>query len=154
MAFQFRLHRVLAWYQKRCQLEEDRLRVILNDISGVETDIEGLRQSRDAIERSIVESTSIAASDFAALAGYRGGTRRDELAMARNKQRLEGTLAEQRSRVMILRTKIRLLEKLQERRLAEYVAEEQKQLEELSGDVYRAATFRSRQDGPPKSGLH
>jgi hypothetical protein len=143
MAFQFRLHRVLSWYQKRCQLEEDRLRVILNDISRVETDIERLQQSRDGIERSIVESDSVAAADFAALAGYREGSRRDELAMEQNKTRLEGILVEQRSRVMALRTKIRLLEKLRERRVAEHVADEQRQLEELAGDVYRASAFRS-----------
>ena len=152
MAFQFRLHRVLTWYQKRCQQEEDRLRVILNDISRVETDIEALQQSREAIERSVVESKSLAAADFSALAGYREGSRRNELAMEENKRRLEGILTDQRSRVMVLRTKIRLLEKLSERRLAEHVADEQKQLEELAGDVYRAATFRSERHELVKSG--
>ena len=143
MAFQFRLHRVLAWYEKRCQLEEDRLRVILNDISRVESEIETLQQSREAIGRNIVESQSVSAADFAALASYRDGSRRQELAMEQNKTRLEAILLEQRSRVMALRTKIRLLEKLRERRVAEHLADEQRQLEELAGDVYRAATFRA-----------
>ena len=55
-------------------------------------------------------------------------------------------LLEQQSRVNVLKTKIRLLEKLRDRRVSEYRAEEQRQLEELAADAYRAASFRQGMD--------
>ncbi|HYA17287.1 MAG TPA: hypothetical protein VEF06_07470 [Bryobacteraceae bacterium] len=140
--FRFRLQRVLAWYERRCRIEEDRLRAILSDLSKNDADKVRLREEREATERSIVESASPDPAEFAALARYIEGTKRELIALDEKRLQLETMLREQQTRVNALRTRIRLLEKLRERRLAEHVAGEQKELEELAADAFRAATSR------------
>jgi hypothetical protein len=142
-AFQFRLARVLSWYQKECQLEEDRLRVIAIDIGRVESDAVKVRETRNSVDLGIAGLNSVTAAELAALHGYRAGSRREELALEQKRVVLESRLTEQRTRVKELQTRIRLLEKLRERRLVEHVAGEQHELEELAADAFRAASFRS-----------
>jgi hypothetical protein len=141
-AFRFRLQRVLLWYEKRSKIEEDRLRVIVTDLSRIDSDKENVRQSRQETERGIIESASLDAADLSALAGFVEGTRRELVALAQKRSQLEAMLLEQRARVNVLRTKMRLLEKLRDRRVSEYRVEEERELEELAADAYRAASFR------------
>jgi hypothetical protein len=142
-AFQFRLARVVSWYQKQRQLEEDRLRVIAGDIGRVESEAIRIRESRDAVDLGIVGSNSVTAAELVALHGYREGSRKEELALEQKRAVLESSLTKQRIRVKDLHTRIRLLEKLRERRYVEPVAVEQRELEDLAADAYRAASFRS-----------
>ena len=140
--FRFRLERVLSWYERRCRIEEDRLRVILSDVTKNDADKIRVGEQREATERGIVESTRPDPAEFAALARYVEGTKRELIALRQKRMQLDTMLGEQQGRVNTLRTKIRLLEKLRERRLGEHVAEEQKELEELAADAFRAASFR------------
>jgi hypothetical protein len=142
-AFQFRLARVLSWYQKRRQLEEDRLRVIAGDIGRVESEAIRIREARNAVDLGIAGSNSVTAAELCALHGYREGSRKEELALEQKRVVLESSLIQQRIRVKDLHTRIRLLEKLRERRRAEHVALEQRELEDLAADAFRAASFRS-----------
>jgi flagellar biosynthesis chaperone FliJ len=143
-AFKFRLARVLDWYGKRCRLEEDRLRVIFADISRTEAAIRNIRESRKAVERNLVEAKSVLVADLIALQGYKERSRREELAQEKIRGRLEIAVQEVRARVRELRTKIRLLEKLRERRLEEYTIAFDRELQELAEDAFRAASFRER----------
>jgi hypothetical protein len=142
-AFKFRLARVLDWYEERCRLEEDRLRLTLADLGRVEAATRNIQESRKAVERSILEAVSVQVADLVALQGYRERSRREELAQQKTRERLQNFLIELRGRITALRTKIRLLEKLRERRLAEHTAAEERELEELAADAFRAASFRS-----------
>jgi flagellar biosynthesis chaperone FliJ len=144
-AFRFRLQRVLTIYEKRARIEEDRLRVIFSDISRVDSDQAQIRSTREDTERNIAESVAISAADIAALAGFIEGTRRDLAALDQKRIQCHGFLKDQQSKVNALRTKIRLLEKLKDRRLFEHDVEVQKELEELAADAFRSASFREAQ---------
>jgi hypothetical protein len=141
--FQFRLARVLEWYQKRTRLEEDRIRVLLADLERMTAGIANIRASREAVEKSLLNEGSMQAADFLALSGYRQRSRREEGALEQTRTRTEGVLVEQRARVKALRTRVRLLEKLRERRIAEFRLAEDHELEELAADSFRAAAFRA-----------
>jgi hypothetical protein len=149
--FRFRLQRVLAWYERRCRIEEDRLRVILSDLTKNDGDKVRIRQEREATERSIAESANPQPAEFAALARYVQGTKRELVALGQKRLQLETMAREQQVRVSTMRTKVRLLETLRERRIGEYVAEEQKELEELAADAFRAAGFRQALTGADRS---
>jgi hypothetical protein len=142
-AFRFRLQRVLAWYEKRSRIEEDRLRVIRDDINRVDSTKVAVSENRETTERGIAESAAISAGDIAALAGYISGTRRELIALDQQRRQYEGLLKEQQNKVNALRTKVRLLEKLRDRRVSEHEVEVQKELEELAADAYRSASFRA-----------
>ena len=58
-AFKFRLARVLGWFRKQGQLEEDRLRVTLAELTRTEAGIVNLRESRTSVERGVVDAESL-----------------------------------------------------------------------------------------------
>jgi hypothetical protein len=147
IAFRFRLQRVLSWYEKRSRIEEDRLRVILTDLSRIDSDKETVRHTRQQTERSIIESQFLDSADLSALAGFVEGTRRELVALEQKRAQLNIMSEQQKSVVSALRTKIRLLEKLRDRRISEYKVEEDRELEELAADAYRAASFRQGLEG-------
>jgi hypothetical protein len=149
-AFKFRLARVLDWYRKLSRLEEDRLRVIVDNLARAEEAIVQLRESRKIVERGVVDADFVQATDLAALDRYREHSRRGEMELERTRVRVEGLVVERRALVKALRVRIRLLEKLGERRLAEHVSAEGHALEELAADAFRAASFRSGTQ-PPES---
>jgi chromosome segregation ATPase len=146
-AFKFRLARVLGWYRKQGQLEEDRLRITLGEFSRAEAAIAELQQSRRTVERNIVDAAFVSATDLAALEAYRASSRREELALQNTRTKISKRIEEHRSRLKALRTRIRLLEKLGERRLAEHTTAEERELEELAADAFRAASFHLSNDG-------
>jgi flagellar export protein FliJ len=141
--FRFRLARVLDWYGKRGRLEEDRLRLILANIVRVDDSIRRIRESRKEAERNLLQLSSLQAADLMALDGFRERSHREETAQQQARVRLEKSVEEQRARIKDLRTRIRLLEKLRERRLADHTVLVDRELEELAGDAFRAASFRS-----------
>jgi len=143
-AFKFRLARVLGWYRKQGQLEEDRLRACLAEMARADAHLAQLLESRRKVERDVVDARFVNAPDLAALDGYRERSRRDEQALHDTRARIKLRAEEHRTRLMALRTRIRLLEKLSERRLAEHLTEEERELEELAADAFRAASFQSR----------
>ncbi len=147
-AFKFRLARVLGWFRKQGQLEEDRLRVTLAELTRTEAGIVNLRESRTSVERGVVDAESLRAEDLAALDRYRDRSRRDELALEETRARVKNRIAEHHTRLRALRTRVRLLEKLGERRLAEHVIAADRELEELAADAFRAASFHSRAETP------
>lgn len=147
-AFKFRLARVLGWYRKQGQLEEDRLRVTLAELARTEAGIVELRESRTIVERGVVDAEFVRAEDLAALDRYRGRSRRNELALEEARARVKNRIAEHHTRLRAMRTRIRLLEKLGERRLAEHVIAADRELEELAADAFRAASFHSRAGTP------
>jgi hypothetical protein len=147
-AFKFRLARVLGWYRKQGQLAEDRLRAAMAELTRTEEATQQLRESREKVERSIVEAESVEASDLAALHGYREGSRREELALEQTRAGIKKCIVDHRSRVTALRTRIRLLEKLRDRRLGEHILAEERELEELAADAFRSASFHARAEAP------
>ncbi|HWE52214.1 MAG TPA: hypothetical protein VG273_20635 [Bryobacteraceae bacterium] len=143
-AFRFRLARVLGWYRKQCQLAEDRLRAASAELTRVEESIQRLCESRIAVDRGIVDAEYVEASDLAALHGYREGSRREESALQQNRAGIKKSILERRAEVTSLRTRIRLLEKLSERREGEHIAAADRELEELAADAFRSASFHAR----------
>jgi hypothetical protein len=90
----------------------------------------------------------VQATDLAALQGYREWSRREELALHGTLATIKARVEEHRKHLKVLRTRIRLLEKLGERRLAEHIITEERELEELAADAFRATSFHSRDESP------
>jgi len=118
-AFQFRLNRVLEWYRTQFQLEENRLAVCLAALSKAQESIVRLQVESLRIEREVISGTAISARDLSAL-----GLCRDR------------ALKEQMSIVQAAQRRLRLVEKLRERRLAEHLYAEDQALESLAAEAY------------------
>jgi hypothetical protein len=134
--FRFRLEKVLEWYTRQYELEERRLTVCLTALAEAKVAIAALLAERVAIEQDILSRTRIAAHELAALSLYRIGAKKRELELNAVRDRCAADVEAQRIKLRVAERKVRLLEKLRERRVAEYTYAETRELEELAQDAY------------------
>ncbi len=122
-SFRFRLDRVLAWYRKKCRIEENRLAELLEAIRLMEERIAQFQAERLAIERELLVRREIAAADFANLGRYRLRAQEMDVQFAVERRRRETAVTEQRKHVQKAQRQVKLVEKLRERRAIEYHVE-------------------------------
>jgi flagellar export protein FliJ len=136
--FRFRLDRVLDWRRKEYRVEETRLAACVALVHAIEKKIERLRAERASIESDLLGRDAIPAADFANLGRYR--LRADKERIELSEQRRQGLLsaAGQRARVQQAEQRVKLLEKMRERRLEEHTAAVNHELENLAAEAYLA----------------
>src|ERR1035438_7145721 len=126
--FHFRLNKVLEWYQHQYELEERQLAVCLAALAGSQKSIAALQAERVSIEQDVVSRDSIPARDFVALGLYRLRAKQRELELHAARDRCQAAVGEQQARLQAAQRRLRLLEKLRQRRVAEYVYAEARPL--------------------------
>ena len=136
--FRFRLEKVLEWYTRQYELEERRLTVCLAALADARSAIASLQAERLTVEGDMVSRKSIPACDFMALGLYRLGARKRELELDGVRERCEAEVEAQRIKLRAAERRVRLFEKLRERRVAEHVYAETRELEELAADAFFA----------------
>jgi len=119
-SFRFRLDRVLELRRKQSRMEENRLAACLEALHALERRIAQFQAERLVIERELLQRSAIPAAEFANLGRYRLRAQKQEIEFEEQRRRGELAVAEQRARVRKAQQRVMLLEKLRERRLAEY----------------------------------
>jgi len=137
-AFQFRLDRVLEWYRTQLHIEQSRLGLCLAALNLVKERIARLQAERLAIERQVISGSTILAADLASLGCYRVRTKTHAAQMEEERVGQERALDEQRAAALSAQRRVRLVEKLRDRRLAEYCQAEDRALENLIAEAYLA----------------
>jgi flagellar export protein FliJ len=136
--FQFRLERVLEWRRKKCRMEENRLAACLDLLRATEHKIEQLRAERSSIEGELVKRSAIPAAELLNLEHYRLRVNREASELAAQRRDRARSAAEQQARVQQAQQRVKLLERMRERRLEEYVALAGRELETLAAEAYLA----------------
>jgi hypothetical protein len=136
--FRFRLDRVLQWYREQCQLEENRLTARNSALSKTREAMARLQAERRGIEEGMLVRDSILAWDFVALGLYRVRAKDEEAGLQSECDVKRRAVEEQRTTLRDVRRRLRLLEKLRERHLGDYLYAEQRTLENLAADSYLA----------------
>jgi hypothetical protein len=134
--FQFRLDRVLEWRRKQCQMEEKRLADCLVLAQAAKRKMAQLQAERASVERELLERSAIPAADFVNLGRYRLRADKEEIQAAEERRQRLLSAAEQRTRVQRARQRVRLLEKMRDRRLEEHTAAASRELENLAAEAY------------------
>ena len=134
--FRFRLAKVLEWYNHQYELEERRYHSCLAALVDAQKAIAALQAERVAIENELISRQSIPAGEFVALGLYRLGAKARELELNGVREQCEAAIQEQRLKLQAAQRRVRLLEKLRERRVAEHVYAETRELEELASDAF------------------
>ena len=134
--FQFRLQRVLEWRQTQRRLEENRLAACHSELHRAEQRIVELETERLNVQRTVIGAGTITAADLAALGPYCLQTKRKHLELNEQRTRSERAVHDQTAVVQAANQKLRLVEKLHERRLAEYLCAEDRLLENLASESY------------------
>jgi flagellar export protein FliJ len=137
-AFAFPLCRVLAWRRTELDLEESRLRQVAAGIRELDLTRTRLDLARDRAEQSVRQAPAADAADLWALAAYRDRLLAELRELAGRKKTAEQELAAQRQKVMEAQRQCRLLEKLEQRRWAEWRAQDDRETESLATESFLA----------------
>jgi len=135
-SFQFRLDRVLDWYRTQLQLEESRLAACLAALNLLQERIARLQAERLSVERDVISTVPILACDLASLGFYRLRAKKEAAEMDDARVRQERTLRDQQTAVQAAQRRVRLVEKLRDRRLSEHRWVEDRALENLAAEAY------------------
>jgi hypothetical protein len=137
-AFRFPLDRALEWRRKQLEIEEARYKQGASALAGLdqlraETEAAGIRA-----EIEVRQWGSVMGRDLAALEGFRARVKIDEARIAQQRTEAAKKLAQQQEVMMQARRKAKLLERLRERRLAEWQQARDKELEEMASESFLA----------------
>lgn len=149
--FRFRLHRVLEWREKQLELEEARYKQQAAEIASLDNAKAELESTRLHAETGLRASTALSGYDLAALSGFREYVQIQSRNLAVRRAEAEKSLVMQQEAMLEARRRCRLLERLKARRLSEWEAARDKELDELASESYLARWCRREpraQSGP------
>jgi hypothetical protein len=142
--FRFPLQRVLDWRRTQLEIEEARYKQQAAELAGLdrsraEVEAEGVRS-----EIQVRKWNPVAGHDLGALDAFRRRVKAREAEIARLRVICAHKLGEQRRVMLDARRRCRLLERLEERRVTEWKAACDHELEELAGESYLAKWSREK----------
>jgi hypothetical protein len=136
--FRFPLKRVLDWRRTQLELEEARFQQQAANLAGLdraraEIEAEGIRA-----EVQVREWNPVAGRDLEALSSFRRHVKSREAQIALKRTECARKLAEQQKLMLEARRRCRLLERLEDRRLTEWRAACDRELDELAAESFLA----------------
>jgi flagellar export protein FliJ len=137
-AFRFPLQRALDWRRTQLELAEARVEQQLASLAAIDQ----ARTSLDAIgqgaETEVRRFTGLVGGDLSALGSFRLALKGRARDLAVKRVECERELAARQAAVLEARRRYRLLERLKERRRAEWQSAAERELDELAADSYLA----------------
>jgi len=136
--FHFRLERVLAWRRTQLELVEIEFRREGAALAELDRALAELGDRGIRIEAEVRDWNFLSGRDLSALSGFRLYAERRAKALAAQRAEQARKLAERELDMQEARRRCRLLEKLRERRLAEWQSAHARELEEIAAESYLA----------------
>jgi flagellar FliJ protein len=136
--FDFRLASVWSWRHLEREMEQARLEGLLAELREIENRLAGLEAERRASARAVLGRGELDAAELSALEAYLRERARRREALAGARADCGRRIEEQRRRVLEAERNARLLDKLKDRRLAEWRAECNRELETLAAETFLA----------------
>ena len=145
--FRFRLEKVLEWRRGQLEAEEARFRECAAALAEVDRARAELQAAAVQAEFEVRRWAPVSGADLAALADFRRRVRANENELLRRRAECARLLAEQQNAMLEARRRCRALERLKERRLADWKSATEREIEALAAESH-LATWASRQAPP------
>lgn len=133
--FEFRLHRVLALRRQQAEVQRGRVSAVLAALKTLDADKAAL-EADITHSRNSIRSGHTTGDDLVSLARYEAHVRRRCAAIAKKRIELEQHLKAEQLKAREAERKVKLLEKLEAKRRAEWDSEASKELESLAADAH------------------
>ena len=143
-AFRFPLEKALEWRRKQLELEQTRFRQQAAALAELDRSRAELEATAIRAEVQVRAWNPLAGTDLAALAGFRGFVEKQERTLAARRAECEHSLEVRKSAMLEARRRCRLLEKLRERKWAEWRAEADREAEQFAAECHLAGMVRQR----------
>ncbi|MCC7174665.1 MAG: hypothetical protein IT159_05675 [Bryobacterales bacterium] len=134
--FRFRLERVLVWRRRELDLEQHKARQLAAALEDTARAIALNAVERTAAETAVAGAHHHDGAELEAHAAYLDCLVRRERKLEKRRLEQERNLAEQRVRLMEARRRAQLLEKLRSRRLEEWEAAANRELESFAAESH------------------
>jgi hypothetical protein len=141
-AFQFPLEKALDWRRIQLELEEVRYKQQVASLAGLDRQRAEVEASGIRAEIQVREWSPIAAGDLSALGNFRLHVKSQESEIARRRFEAAQKLAEQQKLMLEARRRWRLLDRLKDRRLAEWTTGRDREVEQIAAESYLARWHR------------
>jgi len=137
-AFRFPLEKVLDWRRGELELAELKLRQLAAAVAAVDQARADMEAAGIREEARVRAWSPLRGSDLAALGGFRLFVRKRNAELAAQRVECVERLAAGRGAVLEARRRLRLLERLKERRWEAWRLARDKELEEVASESYLA----------------
>ena len=137
-AFRFPLQKVLDWRKTELGIEEARYRRQIEMLAEIDRERARLEGAGAAAEEQVREWNPVVGGELSALGSFRLHMKHREFALAQPRAECLQKIAAQQQAMLAARRRLRLLERLRERRLAEWTSARDREVEELASESYLA----------------
>jgi hypothetical protein len=142
MAFRFRLARVLEWYERQYKLEASLLQQSAGRALDSHQALARQRESRLEGENQVLRLDGLQGNDLAAQESWRAQALAREARLLQVCRIAEKELDEQRSATLAAQRRVRLVEKMRDRKRSEFDYQFNKEIEEAAADSHLAGFSR------------
>ncbi len=146
-AFRFPLAKVLEWRRAQLQAARARFQQQAAVVAGLDAERAALETAAAQAEIAVRQAESVHGSDLAALAGFSRHVRIREAEIAAARARAQSELENREKEMLEARRRVRLLERLEQRRRQEWSAAMDRELEEVAAESHLARLARGRRNG-------
>lgn len=138
-AFEFRLQRVADYRQQQLDLEKNRLQNLSGQMQRLDEERISLERQRSEAEHNVASrGENLTGEDVSALAGFQEYVARRAREMQQQKRELAAEIDQQRTVVVEAERRVKLLDRLKDRKLREWKASSDRELDELASDSHLA----------------
>jgi flagellar export protein FliJ len=136
--FRFRLQKVLDLRHTQLETEESRFKQQLAALAGLDSERAGWAAAGSKAENQVRDFNPLAGSDLTALGNFRLTVKQQQKEIDARRLECHKSLEAQQSVMLEARRRCRLLERLKEKRLAEWTSERDHELEQLASESFMA----------------
>jgi flagellar export protein FliJ len=145
-AFKFRLERVLQLKTSQARTEEFKLEALLRQRAQIQAEMDAADSSLLQARKSIESATFSTSAELLAFEHYKVRAEKERQEALRKLAVHDEAVEKQRSAVVAARSGVLLLEKLREKRRADWQAEADKEIEAMAADFSAAQWLRSERE--------
>ncbi len=136
--FRFPLEKALEWRRGQLELERSKLRIEIDALADLDRQRAELEAAAVRAELTLRGGAAVTGADLAALGEFRAAVRRNKSELAPRRAAQVHKLAALDAALREARRRCRLLERLKERRLAEWRAGEEREMDALASESFLA----------------
>ena len=140
--FRFSLERVLSWRGTELQAEEARLAALFAERIRLDAARAEIGAARERAGNQMLEAEAVDGIELESLEGYQRRMEKELIAVDRQRAQTGEEILKQRARVVDAHRRVRLLEKLRDRRLGEWRLAWQRETENLASESFLARWHR------------
>lgn len=142
--FEFPLERVRRWRSEQASLEELKLQQLRAEAARLAVSKSEIETEAAQSARQVLAQPSIDALELTSLEAYRQHLQRRVRELENLELQCQAKVGEQRRRVMEARRQFELLDRLHDKARREWVAEGNKEQEQLAAELFLAKSVRER----------